>query len=77
MNPATDLFSCSWTSSCGIQRFFQMQPRFLISTGELKVIWVEIQGYLADLADHVVQDKVYDVDQKVHVALEEKDHQGK
>ena len=54
-----------------------MQPRFLISTGELKVILVEIQGYLADLADLVVQDKVHDVDQKVHVALEEKDHQGK
>ena len=42
---------------------------------ELEVILVEIQGYLADLADLVVQDKVHEVDQKVHEALDEKEHQ--
>ena len=31
---------------------------------ELEVILVEIQAYLADLADLVVQDKVHEVDQK-------------
>ena len=39
---------------------------------ELEVILVEIQGYLADL---VVQVKVHEVDQKVHEALDEKEHQ--
>ena len=42
---------------------------------ELEVILVEIQGYLADLADLVVQDKVHAVDQKVHEAFDEKEHQ--
>ena len=39
---------------------------------ELEAILVEIQGHLADLAD---QDKVHDADQKVHEALDEKEHQ--
>ena len=34
---------------------------------------VEIQANLADL---VVQDEVHEVDQKVHEALDEKEHQG-
>ena len=42
---------------------------------ELEVILVEIHGYLADLADLVVQDKVHEDDQKVHEALDEKEHQ--
>ena len=39
---------------------------------ELEVILLEIQGHLADLA---VQDKVHEVDHKVHEALDEKEHQ--
>ena len=39
---------------------------------ELEAILVEIQGYLADLAD---QDKVHEVDQKFHEALDEKERQ--
>ena len=35
---------------------------------------MEIQGYLADLADFVVQDKVHEGDQRVHEALDEKEH---
>ena len=42
---------------------------------ELEVILVEIQGNQADLTDLVVQDKVHEVDQKVHEALDEKEHQ--
>ena len=42
---------------------------------ELGAILVEIQGYLANQADLVVQDKVHDVDQKVHEVLDEKEHQ--
>ena len=42
---------------------------------ELEAILVEIRGYLADLADLVVQGKVHEVDQKVHEALDEKEHQ--
>ena len=42
---------------------------------ELEAILVEIQAYLADLADLVVQDKVHEFDQKVHEALDEKGHQ--
>ena len=38
---------------------------------ELEVILAKIQAYLAD----VVQDKVLEVDQKVHEALDEKEHQ--
>ena len=40
--------------------------------GGAEVILVEIQGYLADLADLVV---VHEVDQKVHGALDDKEHQ--
>ena len=42
---------------------------------ELEVILVGIQDSLADFADLVVQDKVHEVDQKVHEALDEKEHQ--
>ena len=42
---------------------------------ELEAILVEIQGYLADQADLVVQDKVHEIDQRVHEALDEKEHQ--
>ena len=42
---------------------------------ELEAILVEIQGYLADQVDLVVQDKVHEVDQRVHEALDEKEHQ--
>ena len=42
-------------------------PPFLLSlhqqVEELEAILVEIQGYLADQADAVVQDEVHDVDQ--------------
>ena len=42
---------------------------------ELEVVLVEIHAYLADLADLIVQGKVHEVDQKVHEALDEKEHQ--
>ena len=42
---------------------------------KLEVVLVEIKGCLADLADLVVQDKVHEVDQKAHEALDVKEHQ--
>ena len=42
---------------------------------ELEVILVEIQGNQADMTDLVAQDNVHEVDQKVHEALDEKEHQ--
>ena len=42
---------------------------------ELEAILVEIQGYLTDSADLVFLEKVHEVDQKVHEALDEKEHQ--
>ena len=56
-----------------------IDPTFLFSlhqqVEELEAIMVEIQCYLADQADLVVQDKVHEIDQRVHEALDEKEHQ--
>ena len=38
-------------------------------------ILIEIQDHLADQADLVFQDKVHQVDQKVHEAMDEEEHQ--
>ena len=43
--------------------------------GELEAILVDIHGYVADQAGLVVQDQVHEVDQKVHEASNEKEHQ--
>ena len=43
---------------------------------ELEVILVEIQTYLADLADLVVQDRVHEVDQKDPRSLVRKETSG-
>ena len=36
---------------------------------------VQMKGYLGDLADLVIQDSDHEVDQKVHEALDDKEHQ--
>ena len=64
--------SGNWSRTRSLTRLIHRSCSLHQQVQELEAILVEMQAYLAD---RVVQDKVHDVDQKLHEALDEKENQ--